>query len=361
MRTNMILAPLTMLSILLNAAQAQEQRPGLVVSLYDIGHDLRLLPDMVESELPNVVRSVGALDMHSERGDFGEFRNHFVTRASGLLIIDRAGVYALRLISDDGSRLWIDGRVIINHDGWHGAVPKDSRIHLRKGVHPIRVEHFNNWGDAQLTLQWQTPDVVEPDAFEIIPADALGHPADAPRETAPGKKRVIPALRRGLPGDGSSVAGMHPGFETMKRRPAATDNYKSVPDTRVAVLGAAPPERPASPFVWMPPAIMGYDLTAPIQLNQDVLVGNGRTGETYRIALDEFDGHVQGCAFRFSGGHPQGFNVIRRGPEGELMVARLPENSAEPDKPKTPRAEQFFAPSLRTPFEMTNVRAAANA
>ena len=54
---------------------------------------------------------------------------------------------------------------------------------------------------------------MDSDGFALIPAAILRHDHFVSRETSPGDKRIIPPLRRGLPGDGTPVAGMHPSFK----------------------------------------------------------------------------------------------------------------------------------------------------
>ena len=46
--------------------------------------------------------------------------DHFAVRWTGRLRIFRAGHYYFGIISDDGSKLWINNRYTINNDGLHG-------------------------------------------------------------------------------------------------------------------------------------------------------------------------------------------------------------------------------------------------
>jgi hypothetical protein len=105
--------------------------------------------------------------------------------------------------------LWIDDHLVVNHDGPHGAVPKDGEVELAAGDHTLRVAHFESGGEEHLELQWRLPGA-ETDQFTLIPAAILRHDHLVSRETSPGDKRIIAPLRRGLPGDGTPVAGMHP-------------------------------------------------------------------------------------------------------------------------------------------------------
>ncbi len=60
----------------------------------------------------------------------GEFRVRFPSR------------YHFRLTSDDGSKLFIDNKVVIDNDGQHGTQERDGTIALKPGKHTIEVQYF---------------------------------------------------------------------------------------------------------------------------------------------------------------------------------------------------------------------------
>ncbi len=67
----------------------------------------------------------------------------FGVRYQGPLTISEAGDYNFRIISDDGSKLFIDDVLVINHDGLHGpSSSARATVNLNKGVHTLRVEYF---------------------------------------------------------------------------------------------------------------------------------------------------------------------------------------------------------------------------
>ncbi len=63
-------------------------------------------------------------------------------------------MYTFALTSDDGSALWIDGRMVVDHDGLHSAEPKVGQVALAKGAHRLVVGWFNKTGGAALSLDW---------------------------------------------------------------------------------------------------------------------------------------------------------------------------------------------------------------
>ncbi|MDZ4702059.1 MAG: NosD domain-containing protein [Rhodothermales bacterium] len=83
--------------------------------------------------------------------------NQFATVSTGTFEVP-TGSYILDLTSDDGVRVWLDGRLI--HDDWTYHPPKLERIELELGGrHELRIEHFEIDGYATLvaTLEKATP------------------------------------------------------------------------------------------------------------------------------------------------------------------------------------------------------------
>ena len=77
---------------------------------------------------------------------------------SGFLKVPAEGDYAFTLDSDDGSRLTVDGRVVLLHDGIHGAgSPKSDTVHLPAGRLPIRLDYFQGLHGRGLTVTWSGP------------------------------------------------------------------------------------------------------------------------------------------------------------------------------------------------------------
>jgi len=56
--------------------------------------------------------------------------------------IEREGEYRFSMLSDDGSRLSIDNREMVDNDGIHSAAALSARAVLTRGMHTIRVSYF---------------------------------------------------------------------------------------------------------------------------------------------------------------------------------------------------------------------------
>jgi len=60
----------------------------------------------------------------------------------GAFWIERPGRYDFSLLSDDGSRLYIDERLVIDNGHIHPPQRKDGHVSLKGGIHRIRVTYF---------------------------------------------------------------------------------------------------------------------------------------------------------------------------------------------------------------------------
>lgn len=61
-------------------------------------------------------------------------------------------------ISNDGSRVTIDGNVVVDNWGQHGSRRREHIVNLDEGWHNVLVEHFNGDGDAQLIVNYRGDD-----------------------------------------------------------------------------------------------------------------------------------------------------------------------------------------------------------
>jgi putative heme-binding domain-containing protein len=101
-------------------------------------------------------------------------RDAFALKFSGHIRIDTPGNYIFFISSDDGSRFYIDGELLINNDGLHGMVEKRERVQLSAGLHPIVATYFDNGGGDGLKMSWSGPGFRK----QEIPAEVLVSAAD---------------------------------------------------------------------------------------------------------------------------------------------------------------------------------------
>ena len=135
---------------------------------------------------------------------------NFAVRFRGVLAVDTPGRYTFWLLSDDGSKLYIDDTLVIDNDGIHGItrskgkkdlsenvkvsweingwdfleMGKRGSIELAAGTHPFEIQYFQG-PRYEIALQWfyQPPDTHR----QIVPPEVIYRL---------GKSRVPDALRK---------------------------------------------------------------------------------------------------------------------------------------------------------------------
>ncbi|MDC0261926.1 DUF1549 domain-containing protein [Planctomycetaceae bacterium] len=76
----------------------------------------------------------------------------------GELIVPEDGKYTFWLDSDDGARLLIDGKKLIEYDGIHGVgKPHQKPLELKAGRVAIRLEYFQGQHGKGLAVRWSGP------------------------------------------------------------------------------------------------------------------------------------------------------------------------------------------------------------
>lgn len=225
------------------AIQAQEQSPltnGLALRLYLIGETVSEMPLLVGGQTPNYSVIIPKVDL-SKAEDFGGMDENVYVELSGFVKVDQPGDYTFRLTSDDGSILYLNDLKLINNDGLHGAEPKEGKMTLGKGNHPIKVEYFEGGADNVLKLEWKRPGST---TFEVIPTENLLCPRGEVKVTAPGKKNFLSPSKRDRPGDGMPEAGVHPSFTLATVRPETfrprVGGISFMPDGRMVVCNWEP-------------------------------------------------------------------------------------------------------------------------
>ncbi|HYD01122.1 MAG TPA: PA14 domain-containing protein, partial [Phycisphaerales bacterium] len=188
-------------------------QPGVTFRLYQLeGDAIKAIPTLKEGQTPNVDELRPVIDWKTP--DFPKVAAPFLTHVITTLTPPRTGYYTFRLTSDDGSRLTLDGALIIDHDGRHGVTARQSAPQaLRAGeARRLRIEHFDSGGGRALKLEWRA---AADEPFTVVPPEAFSTEIDNARVTSPGVKALADARR---PGDGSPVTGVHSSFtlETIK-------------------------------------------------------------------------------------------------------------------------------------------------
>ncbi|MFE2750514.1 family 16 glycoside hydrolase [Actinosynnema sp. NPDC059335] len=208
------------------------QEPGVTLRVFDVQVGLDRLCTLKPAQTPNVDKLMPTIDWTTTE-QFG-FADRFVVQVTGNINVTQAGAYTFRVLSDDGSRLSVDGTVVVDHDGLHGPDPKDGTVNLSAGYHSLLIDHFERDGGQQLTLQWKPPGA---SGFSVVPNSALSTDAGVVRVTAPGRKDC--ATTGDSPGDGLPLNAVHPDFTVTNLRPSGFQPRVSamdwLPDGRLVI------------------------------------------------------------------------------------------------------------------------------
>ncbi|TMU56533.1 PA14 domain-containing protein [Flagellimonas algicola] len=155
--------------------------------------------------------------------DFGGINANFKLVLKGQITIPQTGSYDFRLMSDDGSYLFLDEELAIDNGGFHAVEAVDGEMYLKKGAHEIRIEFEQGGGDAGLSFQWFNK---ANEQFELLPNEILtyteAHFSDTtPYEAPMSADEKDKELRK--PGDKKPLEDVHPSFTLFQARP---DDFK---------------------------------------------------------------------------------------------------------------------------------------
>lgn len=90
----------------------------------------------------------------------------------GYLKVDRPGVYRFYVTTDDGSRFWVDGELLI--DAWKDQPPTtyvSKPVFLTRGFHRLKYYFYSRYVFSEAVLGW----IPQEGEASIIPKDKLYH------------------------------------------------------------------------------------------------------------------------------------------------------------------------------------------
>ncbi len=156
----------------------------------------------------------------------------------GVLDVKVDSEYTFKLASDDGGRLIIDDKRVIDHDGLHGASTKTGITQLTKGKRKIRVEYFAYGQPNSLRAFWSGPGFVDAPL-------AVGNESNAPATLDQDTLAGIKAMQMGY-----TAILCSPDFLYLKEvKEKLTDHevasrlsyflWSSMPDQQLLSLAAA--------------------------------------------------------------------------------------------------------------------------
>jgi hypothetical protein len=139
--------------------------------------DMEPREDIVRSGLPEALSARGLAQSGKAYALYVRLKpspsRDYGVRWTGVLEPVRAGTYTLQTESDDGIRLWIDGKLVVDHWEQHPIAEDKASLTLAAGQKvTIRMEYYQSRGPAIARLSWSGPG--EPK--QVIPTARLSTP-----------------------------------------------------------------------------------------------------------------------------------------------------------------------------------------
>lgn len=80
------------------------------------------------------------------------YKNNYLLRCQGQIVIQQSAYHEFDVSSDDGSVLYIDGSVLIDNDNAHSINAVSANKLLQRGVHSFRIDYAQINGNQALIL-----------------------------------------------------------------------------------------------------------------------------------------------------------------------------------------------------------------
>ncbi|MBK7642939.1 MAG: c-type cytochrome [Planctomycetes bacterium] len=139
--------------------------PGLLCELYEGRFDSAAIDlEGRSASATSVLEDLSQLPSQHPEDDFALVLRGFVR-------VDAPGRYEFSTLSDDGSMLYVDGKLVVSNDGIHPAVEASGALTLEPGLHGLRITYFEAAGGEELSVRWQPPGGKK----EVLPAAVLSH------------------------------------------------------------------------------------------------------------------------------------------------------------------------------------------
>lgn len=119
---------------------------GLEGRIYNLQHGTARLPDLQTMKPAGTIYTtfLNIPPQDFQQGFPGVTKRFewFGIDYTGRFWAEKEGLYQFSLLSDDGSKLYIDGAEVIDNDGAHPPLEVIGSVQLTRGAHEIRVAYF---------------------------------------------------------------------------------------------------------------------------------------------------------------------------------------------------------------------------
>ena len=160
---------------------AADLKPGLAVDYYF--HSFRHIDELVDWEDYKEGKPgapIERLNFRSGKGDVLTSENDDAVGAkiTGLILLDKPGLYSFAFESNDGVRLEIDDKLIIEDPDVHGDRFSDiGQVVIEEaGWYPITIRYFERKNTSTLRFHWLPPEAEG--TMPLVPAKVLAHQSE---------------------------------------------------------------------------------------------------------------------------------------------------------------------------------------
>ena len=120
---------------------------GLVGKVYLLPDTTSMLPDFdtlhaLKTEIYTKSLNIPDRDWSEGFPGLRDRFEYFGIQYKGNFKVLKESSYNFRLVSDDGSKLYIDDSLVVDNDGVHGDNAQSDSIYLKQGMHTIRLDYF---------------------------------------------------------------------------------------------------------------------------------------------------------------------------------------------------------------------------
>lgn len=129
-----------------------KSKPMVVVKYFELSRNH--YPENLDVLKP--VKTLFTWDFSLE--NLEQSRQHrYALQMQSKIVIEKYGRYDFYLESDAGSRLFVDGKKILDQRGMRGVAQIHESLNLEPGDHDIKIEYFKSRGGEVLTLDIKGP------------------------------------------------------------------------------------------------------------------------------------------------------------------------------------------------------------
>lgn len=86
-------------------------------------------------------------------------KGSFALRWKGNLLVPKDGRYIFYLSTDDGSRLYLDGKLVLDNGGIHPEQQRTAEVDLKAGPQGLVLTYFDGGGQTAFDLKWKGPGI----------------------------------------------------------------------------------------------------------------------------------------------------------------------------------------------------------